>query len=85
MWLSGRWCTTCRTVQPFGRYGVSSWLSVSGATARRQVGRQRRDVADPGADLLRRRRVRRGMAPDGVLEIGSLTHTWSYSRKSTSC
>ena len=24
MWLSGTWCTTCRTVQPPGRYGVSS-------------------------------------------------------------
>ena len=36
MWLSGRWWTTCRTVHPPGRYGVSSWPSANGETARRR-------------------------------------------------
>ena len=36
MWLSGRWCTTCRTVHPPGRYGVSSWPPVNAETVRRR-------------------------------------------------
>ena len=35
MWLSATWCTTWRTVQPPGRYGVSSCASVRPATAAR--------------------------------------------------
>src|SRR6185436_1037490 len=35
MWLSGTWWTTCRTVQPPSRYGVSSAASSRPATASR--------------------------------------------------
>ena len=35
MWLSARWCTTWRTVQPSGRYGVSSCVSSRPPTAAR--------------------------------------------------
>lgn len=36
-WLSGTWCTTCRTVQPSGRYGVSSCASSNPLMARRRL------------------------------------------------
>src|SRR5437773_9530863 len=35
MWLSGTWCTTCLTVHPPGRYGVSSCSGDRPATAAR--------------------------------------------------
>ena len=60
MWLSATWCTTWRTVQPSGRYGVSSCRS-SGRRRRRESSRAARRCRRCAAARRRRggRRPRR--------------------------
>ena len=74
MWLSGTWCTTCRTVHPPGRYGVSSWASLRPATAARIRAGQRGDLLDRRAPHLVVRRHDLRHTADWVLKIGDCAH-----------
>ena len=70
MWLSATWCTTWRTVQPPGRYGVSSCASVRPVTAARSCAaalrrwRRSRRVARPAVSG-----ARRSARPIGIAKV----------------
>ena len=68
-WLSGTWCTTCRTVQPSGRYGVSSCASFRPRTAARSLA----GVAAIASMAARRCRAESDCGPlklaDGIAEV----------------
>jgi hypothetical protein len=70
MWLSGTWCTTWRTVQPPGRYGVSSCGSRRPRTAARSA------AGAAAMSAIRRPPGRRHVAAelegaDGIAKIGA--------------